>query len=47
MKDLYNILQLNKGANQSDIKRSYRKLALKYHPDRNIENKEEAEIKQW
>ena len=45
MKDLYNILQLNKGANQSDIKRSYRKLALKYHPDRNIENKEEAEIK--
>ncbi len=38
-KDYYQILGISKNANKSDIKKSYRKLAIKYHPDRNQGNK--------
>ncbi len=34
-KDLYKTLGVNKGASQEEIRRSYRKLARKYHPDAN------------
>ena len=34
-KDLYDILEIEKGANEQEIKRAYRKLARKYHPDVN------------
>ena len=45
MTNYYDILNINKNATKEEIKNSYKKLAMKYHPDKNIENKEEAEKK--
>ena len=33
--DYYSLLEVERGASQDDIKKSFRKLAMKYHPDRN------------
>lgn len=42
-KDLYKTLGVSKGASQDDIRRSYRKLARKYHPDANRDNPDAEE----
>ncbi|CAH9096137.1 unnamed protein product [Cuscuta europaea] len=44
-KDWYKILGISKTASASEIKKAYKRLALQWHPDKNTDNREEAEAK--
>src|SRR6059058_6238007 len=43
MADFYSVLEVARGASDDEIKSAYRKLAMKYHPDRNDGSKESEE----
>ena len=44
-KSLYKTLEINEGASEAEIKKAYRKLARKYHPDVNKDKDAEDKFK--
>jgi curved DNA-binding protein CbpA len=43
--DYYKILGVKRGATEDQIKKAFKKLAIRYHPDKNQDNPEEAKTK--
>ena len=44
-RDYYEVLGVDKNADEAKIKKAYKRLAMKFHPDRNTDDKANAEAK--
>jgi curved DNA-binding protein CbpA len=43
--DYYKILGVKRGATEDQVKKAFKKLAVRFHPDKNQDNPEEAKVK--
>lgn len=43
--DYYKLMGVKKDASEAEIKKAFKKLAIKYHPDKNLDNQEAAKTK--
>ena len=44
-RDYYEVLSVQKNASEAEIKKAFKRLAMKHHPDRNQDNQDAAEVK--